>query len=144
MSEADLVLVGRIALAALLGYAIGFEREARGKAAGQRTFALVALGAAAFTGYAVQYFPDADRVIQGVVAGIGFLGAGLIFRAHGGSVQGLTTAASAWAIAAIGVLAGSGSYWPAVITTVFVLAILELNYVLRPRGSGGEPDADSA
>ena len=143
MSEADLVLVGRIALAAVLGYAIGFEREARGKAAGQRTFALVALGAAAFTGYAVQHFPDADRVIQGVVTGIGFLGAGLIFRSQGGSVQGLTTAASAWSIAAIGVLAGSGAYWPAVITTALVLGILELNYVLRPRGSGTERDPDA-
>ena len=135
MSEEDIVLVARIGLAAALGYAIGFEREARGKAAGQRTFALVALGAAAFTGYAVQHLPDAGRVIQGVITGIGFLGAGLIFRAEGGSVQGLTTAASAWAIAAIGVLAGSGAYWPALITTVLVLAILELNYVLRPSGS---------
>ena len=143
MSEADLVLVARIALAAVLGYVIGFEREARGKAAGQRTFALVALGAAAFTALAVENFPDADRVIQGVVTGIGFLGAGLIFRAQGGSVQGLTTAASAWAIAAIGVLVGSGRYWPAVITTVLVLAILELNYVLRPHGPGDEQDTTS-
>jgi putative Mg2+ transporter-C (MgtC) family protein len=75
------VLIGRIALGAALGYAIGFEREYRGKPAGERTFSLLALGAAAVTGLGVLFFPlSAEKVIAGVITGVGFLGAGLIFR----------------------------------------------------------------
>ena len=130
MNLADATLIGRIALAALLGYAIGFEREYRGKAAGERTFALMALGAAAFTGWGLQRFPDsADRVIQGIVTGIGFLGAGIIFQREQGIVKGLTTAASAWAVAAVGVLVGSGDYWTAVATTLLILLLLELAHI---------------
>ena len=130
MNPADATLIGRIALAALLGYAIGFEREYRGKAAGERTFALVSLGAAAFTGWGLERFPDsADRVIQGIVTGIGFLGAGIIFQREQGMVKGLTTAASAWAVASVGILAGSGDYGVAVATTLLVLLLLELAYI---------------
>jgi uncharacterized membrane protein YhiD involved in acid resistance len=74
-------LIGRVALGTFLGYVIGFEREFRGKAAGERTFGLLALGAAAVTGLGVLFFPaSAEKVIAGVVTGVGFLGAGLIFR----------------------------------------------------------------
>lgn len=126
----DWELFGRVAIAALLGYAVGWEREFRGKAAGERTFALVALGAAAATAVAVEHFPDsADRVIQGVVTGIGFLGAGLIFRAEEGAVTGLTTAASAWSVAAIGVLSGLGELAWAAATSALVLVILEMNFL---------------
>ena len=129
MSGADFALFGRIALAAVLGYGIGFEREFRGKSAGERTFALVALGAAAFTGYGVKAFPaSADRIIQGIVAGIGFLGAGLIFRDRG-FVHGRTTAASAWSVAAIGVLCGGGQNVLAILTSVLIVVILEINYL---------------
>ncbi|HXF73017.1 MAG TPA: MgtC/SapB family protein, partial [Actinomycetota bacterium] len=75
-------LLARILLAAVLGYGIGWEREFRGKPAGERTFALIALGAAAFTGIGLDRFSvtSTTRIVQGVVTGVGFLGAGLIFR----------------------------------------------------------------
>jgi putative Mg2+ transporter-C (MgtC) family protein len=127
----ELTLIGRIALGTLLGYVIGFERELRGKPAGERTFGLLALGSAAVTGVGVLFFPaSAEKVIAGVITGVGFLGAGLIFRERQGGqgqVLGLTTAASSWAAAAIGVLAGAGAYAAAVAGTVFVLVILEVN-----------------
>jgi putative Mg2+ transporter-C (MgtC) family protein len=126
---AELTLFGRIVLAAALGYAIGYEREIRGKAAGERTFALLALGAAGVTGLGVEQFPaSAEKVIAGVITGVGFLGAGLIFReTQRGMVHGLTTAASSWAAAAVGILAGAGTYLGAVLTAALVILILELN-----------------
>jgi putative Mg2+ transporter-C (MgtC) family protein len=126
----DLVIIGRIALAALFGYAIGWEREFRGKAAGERTFALIALGAAAFTALGVEQFPaSAEKIIAGVVTGIGFLGAGLIFRSSDQTVVGLTTAASAWAAAAVGVLCGAGDYWVALFAAVLIVLLLESNFL---------------
>lgn len=125
---ADAAIAGRFALAALLGFIVGVEREYRGKAAGLRTFALIALGAAAFTGIAIARFPiSGDRVIQGVVAGIGFLGAGIIFQREEGIVEGLTTAASIWSVAAIGVLVGSSAYISSLVATLLVLVILEID-----------------
>ena len=124
----EISLVGRFALAALLGLLVGLDREYRGKAAGVRTFALVAFGAAAFTGIGLDRFPlSGDRVIQGVVAGVGFLGAGIIFQREGGIVEGLTTAASAWSVAAVGVLVGSGAYLAGAMATLLVLMILEID-----------------
>ena len=123
-------LIGRIALGAFLGYVIGFEREYRGKSAGERTFGLLALGAAAVTGVGALFFPEsAEKVIAGVITGVGFLGAGLIFREHDTSGQGLglTTAASSWAAAAVGILAGAGLYFSAVVACAIVLVILEIN-----------------
>lgn len=121
-------LVARMALATGLGYAIGFEREWRGKPAGERTFALIGLGAAGFTAIGVEGFPaSAEKVIAGVASGVGFIGAGLIFREDRRGVLGLTTAASAWAVAAIGVLVGSGAFVAGIVSTLLVLFILELN-----------------
>jgi len=132
----QLVLFGRIALATLLGFAIGLEREYRGKSAGDRTFALLALGSAAFVGLGVELFPaSADRVIQGVAAGVGFLGAGIIFRGNrANEPRGLTTAAASWAVAAIGALTGAGVYWVPILTTALAIAVLEsgqLPYIRR-------------
>lgn len=130
MTRIDTVMIGRIALGALLGYLIGWEREFRGKAAGERTFALIALGAAAFTALGVERFPaSAEKVIAGVVTGVGFLGAGLIFRGQENMVVGLTTAASAWAASAVGVLCGSGDYWVALFSALLILLLLESNYL---------------
>ena len=141
-------LLGRMALATGLGYAIGFEREWRGKPAGERTFALIALGAAGFTAIGVEAFPaSAEKVIAGVVTGVGFLGAGLIFREATGGILGLTTAASAWAVAAVGVLVGSGAFLSGILSTLLVLFILELNRLpimrrfdarRKPEHEGGE------
>lgn len=148
----QLTLLGRAALAALLGFAIGLERESRGKTAGERTFALLALAAAGVTGLgSLLLGPDAEsRIVQGILAGVGFLGAGVIFRRGMGDVRGLTTAAGAWAATAIGILAGAGAYLASVLGAVLVLVILELDQipVLRrihdraesPGSSPPEPD----
>jgi putative Mg2+ transporter-C (MgtC) family protein len=124
-AKVELTLVMRVALGAFLGYLIGVERAYRGKDAGDRTFSLIALGSAAFVAVGVELFPEsADRVIQGVAAGVGFLGAGIIFRAEGGT-RGLTTAAASWATAAVGVLAGAGMYLAAPLVAVLTIAVLE-------------------
>jgi putative Mg2+ transporter-C (MgtC) family protein len=148
----QIVLTGRIALAALLGYLLGLDRALRGKDAGDRTFSLVALGSAAFVGLGVELFPDsADRVIQGVAAGVGFLGAGIIFRASGG-VKGLTTAAALWAAAAVGCLVGAGLYVAGAALAGIILVVLELHVVgflrrmstRRRTGARFEPEPDES
>lgn len=122
----------RVVLAGVLGGAVGAEREIREREAGLRTHMLVAVGAALFTivsAYAWNDFPfsqaggvtfDPTRIAAQIVTGIGFLGAGAIIR-HGLSIRGLTTAASLWVVAAIGIASGAGYYSAAVITTVVVL-----------------------
>lgn len=123
-------LFGRMTLAAVFGGLIGFEREVRGKRAGERTFALVAFGSAGFTAVGVELFPaSAEKVIAGIATGIGFLGVGIIWRMEGGQARGLTTAAATWAIAAIGVIVGTGLYLTAAAATAFTFGILELQYV---------------
>jgi len=106
-------LLGRLLLATLFGALIGLNREREGKPAGLRTHALVALGAATLTivGLLLRS-SDAGapgRVLQGIVAGVGFIGAGVILHRHNGrGVEGLTTAAAIWIVAAIGVTTGAG------------------------------------
>jgi putative Mg2+ transporter-C (MgtC) family protein len=119
-----------LAVAGGLSSFIGFERQWRNRLAGLRTNTLVALGAASFVIYAA-LLPNEDsptRVAAQVVSGIGFLGAGLIFR-EGLSVRGLNTAATIWCSAAVGVLAGAGFLAYATIATIFVLVV---NLLLRP------------
>jgi putative Mg2+ transporter-C (MgtC) family protein len=126
----QLTLLGRAALAALLGFVIGLEREYRGKSAGDRTFALLAFGSASIVAVGAELLgPDGtSRVIQGVVTGVGFIGGGLIFRGEGGgSVRGLTTAAGAWAATGIGVITGVGAYLAAALAAALVIVILELD-----------------
>jgi putative Mg2+ transporter-C (MgtC) family protein len=135
----DLKVLGRIALASLLGYVIGYERELRGSPAGDRTFALVALGAAGVTALGVVDFPaSAEKVIAGVVTGIGFLGAGLILRGEMGVVRGLTTAAALWAAAAVAILIGAGDILVGLGAAVLVLLILEMQYIPPLRGLAAE------
>ena len=129
----------RLALAAVLGGAIGFERELREREAGLRTHMLVALGSALFTivsAYGFHEFltsgqsvvrADPTRIAAQIVTGIGFLGAGAIIR-QGLSIRGLTTAATLWVVAALGLAAGAGYYSAAIITTALVLIAL---YPLR-------------
>ena len=120
----------RLLLAALLGGLLGIEREHKGKAAGIRTHMLVAMGAALFVLLPSQGgMQDAElsRVLQGVIAGIGFLGAGTILKAEQeDKVRGLTTAAGIWLTAAIGVAAGLGREATAVLSTLLALAVLSL------------------
>lgn len=129
LAEATRVAL-RLFLAALLGGILGFEREHKGKAAGVRTHMLVAMGAAVFVLVPQQLgaLDDAmSRVVQGIVAGVGFLCAGTILKADDQTqVKGLTTAAGVWLTAAIGIAVGMGRESTAVLTTVLALIILFL------------------
>lgn len=127
-------LLGRLVLATALGGAIGFEREHSGKPAGLRTNILICVGATFLTDLSVafpQFVPneyvraDPARLAAQIVSGIGFLGAGTIIQARG-SVTGLTTAATLWVVAAIGIGVGTGSYVEAAGATVLVLGVLVL------------------
>ncbi|MGH8762796.1 MAG: MgtC/SapB family protein [Nitrosospira sp.] len=130
-------IILRLVLAATLGGLLGFEREQRGKAAGMRTHMLVALGAALFVLIPQQAgISDADltRVIQGIIVGVGFLGAGTILKStNEETVKGLTTAAGLWLTAAIGIAAGFGREASAVLSTLLALII----FYLMPKFSGG-------
>jgi putative Mg2+ transporter-C (MgtC) family protein len=124
-----LQIVGRLALATLLGAAIGINREWERKPAGLRTHALVALGSALFTLIGLLLNPDdpsaTGRILQGITAGIGFIGAGVIMRRpdmH--DVQGLTTAAAIWIVAAIGVAVGAGLWRTSLIVLTLALFVL--------------------
>ena len=125
----------RLMFACALGALIGFERELRDREAGIRTHLLVSLGSALFTivsAYGFHAFlasgdnvvrADPSRIAAQIVTGIGFLGAGAIIR-EGLSVRGLTTAATLWVVAAIGMSCGAGYYWPAAATTGLTLFAL--------------------
>ena len=132
---------------------MGWEREARGKAAGFRTNMLIALGSAAFTllslkmavmagGPDIRF--DPIRAMQGVVGGIGFLGAGAIIRS-GGSIHGMTTAATIWVVGAIGIACGIGSYDIAIVSTVFCFLVLTVLAIVEKRvihdGKSHDPPA---
>jgi len=137
----------RLALAGVLGGLIGLERELRERGAGLRTHLLVSVGAALFTIAGAYGFGgvrvDPTRVAAQIVTGVGFLGAGAIIR-QGFSVRGLTTAATLWVVAAVGLAAGAGYYSGAVITTALVLLalwplrILAFRILRRFRADGGQ------
>ena len=123
----------RLILATILGGVVGFERERQEKAAGFRTHILVCVGSCLIMLTSMHMFDvykgatalDPARIAAGVVTGVGFLGAGTIIR-FGASIRGLTTAASLWAIAGIGLAVGSGFYWAAAITSAIILTCLYL------------------
>lgn len=118
----------RLLLAAGLGAAIGIERELRRKPAGLRTNILIALGSALFTTMSIELSHGGgtpDRLAANIVTGIGFLGAGAILRS-GTSVHGMTTAATIWVNAAVGVAVGAGEYAIASLATGITLAVLAL------------------
>lgn len=123
--QLDLAL--RLIVAAVLGAAIGIERERHDHPAGMRTHLLVSVGAATFTVLSIEAFdaPGADpaRVAAQVVTGIGFLGAGAILKS-GLSIKGLTTAASLWAVAAVGMASGAAAWGVAVAATLIVVVSL--------------------
>lgn len=153
--ETQLDITLRLVAALLLGAAIGFERELSRMPAGFRTHALVSLGAAIFTVVSAFGFAgdgvDPTRIAAQVVSGIGFLGGGAILH-YGGTVRGLTTAASLWAVAAVGMAAGSGLFVVAVVATVLVILALEVfqrieraavrRLRLEPRRRAGDVEAE--
>jgi len=130
----ELEMVLRILMAAALGAIIGYQRERAGKPAGLRTHTLICIGAALFTIASLYGFgavADPARVAAGIVAGIDFLGAGAIIRRGEGVIEGLTTAATIWAVAAIGLAAGAGLYLISAVTTAVILIILFLPHPIR-------------
>jgi putative Mg2+ transporter-C (MgtC) family protein len=139
ISEGEILL--RLALAALLGMIVGYERERQNQPAGLRTHAILAIGSClAMTisiNLAIQFVPDVPngdpaRLAAQVVSGIGFLGAGAILR-YGTNVKGLTTATSLWTIAIVGLAVGAGHYFSAIGTTVALLVVLVLLNILEKR-----------
>jgi putative Mg2+ transporter-C (MgtC) family protein len=124
--------VVRLSASMVLGGAIGWEREARGRSAGLRTHILVAVGSTSFMNLAMELAaPDGERdptrVIQGVATGVGFLGAGVIMKIKDEQrVRGLTTAASIWATAALGVVVGAGRLIFATVLALLTLVVLSL------------------
>jgi putative Mg2+ transporter-C (MgtC) family protein len=125
-----LEIVIRLTAATLLGGVLGLDRELKSKPAGLRTHALVALGSALATLVTIQFVGDVDRgaitrTIQGIIAGVGFLGGGAILRAKDrDEVTGLTTAASIWLVAALGVACGGGFWISSVVSVVLALLVL--------------------
>ena len=125
----------RLTVATLLGAVVGLERHREGKFAGLRTHMLVALGSALFTlipQEAHMSTSDLSRVIQGVAAGIGFLGAGTILKLEEQHrIEGLTSAASVWVTAAVGMSVGAGWIWPAVVGVIWGWIILSIIHHLE-------------
>lgn len=129
MELTALEFLGRLGIAALLGIAIGFEREWRQRAAGLHTSSLVAIGAALFALLDLEIGAgDTTRVVAGIVTGVGFIAGGVILRS-GFNITGLNTAATIWATAAVGALAGFGLWLEAIAGAV---TIILLNLVLQP------------
>ena len=123
----EVTIVLRLLLATALGAIIGYQRERAKKPAGLRTHVLICLGAAVFTIASIYGFgpaSDPARVAAGVLVGVGFLGAGVIIRTGEGILAGLTTAATIWAVAAIGLAAGTGLYVVAAVATALILIVL--------------------
>jgi len=139
-------LLVRLVLAVVLGGAIGWEREASSKPAGLRTNILICVGAALFTDLSIRFggfaiegaVRDPSRIAAQIITGIGFLGAGTIIQARG-TVTGLTTAATLWVVAGIGMSVGSGSYVEAVGATMFVLVVLVLLAPMENAIAGRRP-----
>jgi putative Mg2+ transporter-C (MgtC) family protein len=131
----ELEILIRVLTAGALGAIIGFQRERAHKPAGLRTHIFICMGSALFTVISIYGFgsgSDPSRVAAGIVAGIGFLGAGVIFRSMGGKVVvGLTTAASVWIAAAIGMASGVGMYFIAVVVTIIAFLVL---YIPKAKG----------
>jgi putative Mg2+ transporter-C (MgtC) family protein len=149
-SGPTLVRIGsRLLSAVIFGALVGIERERRGMAAGLRTHMMVCLGAALFTIVPLEVggFVDLTQVVKGLAAGIGFLGGGAILKlAAEREIKGLTTAASIWLTAAVGMSAGAGKMWIALIAVVLSVVILALLSPLEAYVSpgNGKPPAGEA
>lgn len=135
-AEMEVELILRVLAAAILGGGIGLQRVLAKKPAGIRTHALICMGAALFTGVSEGFEQlsgfDPSRVAAGVVTGIGFVGAGVILRSEKGRVEGVTTAASIWATAAVGIAIGAGLYIIGTFTAFLIGTILAIRKFIDP------------
>lgn len=121
------VLLFRLLVAAGLGAVVGYQRRRAGKAAGLRTHTLICVGAALFTLSSMYGFggkADPARIAAGIVVGVGFLGAGSIIRRDEGQVEGLTSGATIWTVAAIGMGVGTGLYLISIVAMLIALFVL--------------------
>lgn len=119
----DIINLSRLLLSTFLGALIGLERQTHRKNSGIRTMSLISLGSAVFSIISMSLAgSDPSRVIAQIVSGIGFLGAGIIFKS-GMNIYGLTSAATIWCTAAVGTLCGIGRYQEAVVVTLLILAV---------------------
>lgn len=128
----ELIIVLKLLVSFLLGAFIGYDREAHGRDAGIRTYAAVCIGATLFTSVAAHITNDptaASRIIANIVTGVGFLGAGIIYRnSSAGTSHGLTTAATVWGTAAVGVAVGLNMYIIAVVAAAALYFLLSLHH----------------
>ncbi len=130
LSGFDFETIVRLLIALVLGAAVGFERQLKKRPAGLRTHMLVCLGAAIFTTVGLSLEPNTSRIAEAIVTGIGFLGAGAII-AQGGRVRGITSAATLWAVAGLGLAVGVGAYVIAVVITVLIFGTLQIDRIKR-------------
>ncbi len=124
----DIEMLFRLLLGIGLGALIGFERELKHRPAGLRTHMLVSLGATIFATSSLAFDIEPSRIAAGIVAGIGFLGAGSII-AHKGHVKGITSAATMWVVAGIGLSVGIGEYYIAIISAIAVFLVLRFEKI---------------
>lgn len=126
----NLIVAFQILYAAILGGYIGVEREKHAIAAGIRTYAVVCLGATVFiiTGNELMDVSSTSRIISNIITGVGFLGAGIIFRNSNGKTSGLTTASTVWATAAVGVAIGIHLYFIATFSAILICFLLSLHH----------------
>ena len=126
----ELTIIFQILLSVLLGGFVGLDRERHDMPAGIRTYASVCMGAAIFTliGFNLPDISSAARVIANIVAGVGFIGAGIIFRNTVGKTTGLTTASTVWVTAGIGVAVGSSLFLIAIFSTIIIYFILSMHH----------------
>ncbi len=134
--SSDLILsldpekIFRMLLALGLGAVIGVERHLKRRPAGLRTHMLVSLGSAIFTITGLSLEPNTSRIAEAIVTGIGFLGAGAII-AQGGRVRGISSAATLWVVAGLGLVVGVGEYLTAIVITVLVFGTLQIDRIKR-------------
>ena len=122
----------KLVMAVVLGGLIGWEREVHHKPAGLRTHILVCMGSALITLISIDYFTsDTARIVAGIITGIGFIGAGTTIAQGAKGVHGLTTAASLWVVAALGISVGIGWYLLSIISAILIISILFLGKVER-------------
>ena len=148
MSDPDIVVL-RIGLALVFGAVIGIDRERRQKTAGLKTMTLVSIGAAGFAMMSNAFGPtnhNPGQIAAAVVGGIGFIGAGVILR-RGEMVEGVTTAATLWASASVGLASGLGNYTIATVLTVAIVLVQVVfplfENVIRPARRNGAPDVEN-
>jgi len=126
----DVETIVRLLIALALGAVVGLERQLKKRPAGLRTHMLVCLGAAIFTTVGLALEPNTSRIAEAIVTGIGFLGAGAII-AQGGRVRGITSAATLWAVAGLGLVVGVGAYVIAVVITAMIFGTLMIDRIKR-------------